>query len=86
VLPGFGRQSPNDWGLGVELRDTKSPHWTGASNSPETFGHFGQSGTMLWIDPIAGAALVCLTNRAFGRWATTAWPALSDAVLAQVVS
>src|SRR5262249_33852446 len=29
VLPGFGRQTPNDWGLGPELRDAKSPHWTG---------------------------------------------------------
>src|SRR6185312_15448581 len=39
VLPGFGRQEPNDWGLGFELRDAKSPHWTGRRNSPRTFGH-----------------------------------------------
>ncbi|MEY2461748.1 MAG: hypothetical protein QOG30_3578 [Acidimicrobiaceae bacterium] len=83
VLPGFGRQSPNDWGLGFELRDAKSPHWTGATNSPATFGHFGQTGTMLWVDPVAGVALVCLTDRAFGPWAAEAWPALSDAVLAE---
>ena len=30
ILPGFGRQKPNDWGLGFEIRDGKSPHWTGA--------------------------------------------------------
>jgi CubicO group peptidase (beta-lactamase class C family) len=54
VLPGFGRQEPNDWGLGLELRDAKSPHWTGARNSPRTFGHFGRSGTFLWVDPDAG--------------------------------
>jgi CubicO group peptidase (beta-lactamase class C family) len=83
VLPGFGRQSPNDWGLGFELRGNKSPHWTGAANSPATFGHFGQSGTMLWVDPVVGVALVCLTDRAFGPWASKAWPALSDAVLSQ---
>ena len=29
VLPGFGSQRPNDWGLGFEIRDGKSPHWTG---------------------------------------------------------
>src|SRR5581483_7856313 len=29
VLPGYGHQRPNDWGLGFELRDHKSPHWTG---------------------------------------------------------
>jgi CubicO group peptidase (beta-lactamase class C family) len=82
VLPGFGRQSPNDWGLGLELRDGKSPHWTGAHNSPRTFGHFGRSGTFLWIDPEAGLALACLTDRPFGDWAAEAWPRLADAVLA----
>ena len=25
VLPGFGRQEPNDWGLGLELRDGEAP-------------------------------------------------------------
>lgn len=82
VLPGFGRQEPLDWGLGFELRDGKSPHWTGSGNSPATFGHFGGSGTFLWVDPVRGVALGCLTDRPFGRWATAAWPALSDAVLA----
>jgi len=86
VLPGFGRQSPNDWGLGFEVRDAKSPHWTGAENSPATFGHFGQSGTMLWVDPAAGVALVSLTDRAFGPWAVAAWPALSDAALAEATT
>lgn len=83
VLPSFGRQEPNDWGLGFELRDAKSPHWTGARNSPRTFGHFGASGTFLWVDPDAGAALGVLTDREFGDWARTAWPELSDAVLGE---
>lgn len=84
VLPGYGHQNPNDWGLGFEIRDSKSPHWTGSSSSPRTFGHFGQSGTFLWIDPDAGAACVALTDRAFGPWATEAWPAFTDAVLAEL--
>ena len=83
VLPGFGKQTPNDWGLGLELRDGKRPHWTGARNSPRTFGHFGRSGTFLWVDPDAGLALACLTDRDFGDWAKEAWPRLSDAVLAE---
>jgi CubicO group peptidase (beta-lactamase class C family) len=83
VLPGFGRQEPNDWGLGFELRDRKAPHWTGARNSERTFGHFGRSGTFLWADPVAGIALGCLTDLTFGDWAVRAWPALSDAVLAE---
>lgn len=84
VLPGFGRQRPNDWGLGFELRDHKSPHWTGANSSPGTFGHFGQSGTFLWVDPDAGAAAVALTDRDFGQWAADVWPAFTDAVLAEL--
>jgi len=81
VLPGYGTQRPNDWGLGFELRDGKSPHWTGALNSGETFGHFGQSGTFLWVDPTADLALVVLTDRDFGDWAHPLWPAISDGVL-----
>ncbi|CAL9317938.1 serine hydrolase domain-containing protein [Streptomyces olindensis] len=84
VLPGYGHQNPNDWGLGFEIRDSKSPHWTGASSSPRTFGHFGQSGTFLWVDPDAGAACVALTDRAFGPWAIEAWPPFTDAVLAEL--
>ena len=83
VLPDVGRMDPNDWGLGVELRDSKEPHWTGARNSPRTFGHFGGSGTFLWIDPEADLALACLSDLDFGSWALEAWPKLSDAVLAQ---
>lgn len=84
VLPGYGVQRPNTWGLGFEIRGTKSPHWTGSLNSPETFGHFGQSGTFLWVDPRAEVAVVALTDRAFGRWAMEAWPVLSDAILQEL--
>jgi CubicO group peptidase (beta-lactamase class C family) len=81
VLPDIGRMEPNDWGLGVELRDAKKPHWTGTANSPRTFGHFGGSGTFLWVDPEADLALACLTDLEFGPWALEAWPRLSDDVL-----
>lgn len=81
VLPGFGRQEPNDWGLGFEIRDHKSPHWSGSANSPRTFGHFGQSGSFLWVDPDAGIACAELAGRPFGQWAAEGWPPLSDAVL-----
>jgi len=86
VLPGFGRQDPNDWGLGFEIRDEKSPHWTGRTNSPRTFGHFGRSGTFLWIDPDAGLACACLTDLEFADWSIEAWPALSDDVLGEFSS
>ncbi len=83
VLPGYGVQRPNDWGLGFEIRNSKSPHWTGECNSTRTFGHFGQSGGFIWVDPKADLALVVLTARDFGDWALDLWPAISDAVLAE---
>lgn len=82
VVPGFGRQDPNPWGLGPEKRGAKSPHWTCAANSPDTYGHFGRDGTMLWIDPVAGVTLIALCTEPFGPWAAAAWPALSERVLA----
>jgi CubicO group peptidase (beta-lactamase class C family) len=84
VLPGLGRMEPNDWGITFELRDAKSPHWTGSHNSDATFGHFGASGTFLWVDPAAGLACGVLTDRPFGDWAKETWPAFSDAVLAEL--
>lgn len=82
VLPGFGRQSPNPWGLGFELRGHKSPHWTPPEASPATFGHFGQSGAFLWVDPEAGVAGAALGDEPFGAWAVKAWPALGSSMLA----
>ena len=81
VVPGYGMQKPNDWGLGFEIRGSKSPHWTSTDNSPATFGHFGQSGTFIWVDPARDLALVVLTDRDFGDWAKPLWPALSGEVL-----
>jgi len=83
VIPDLGRYDPNDWGLGFELKNGKQPHWSGARTSPRTFGHFGGSGTFLWVDPEVGLALCCLTDREFGPWAMEAWPKLSDDVLAE---
>jgi CubicO group peptidase (beta-lactamase class C family) len=82
VLPGFGPFDPCDWGLGVEVRGHKHPHWTGTTNSPATFGHFGQTGSFLWVDPVARVLCAGLADRRFGVWASRAWPALADAVLA----
>jgi CubicO group peptidase (beta-lactamase class C family) len=83
VLPGYGRRTPNDWGLGFELRDSKDPHWTGRHNSTSTFGHFGRAGSFLWVDPTLGLGCVALADTAFGPWAIEAWPVLSDAVIAE---
>ena len=85
IVPGVGRFDPCPWGLGIEIRGEKSPHWTGTTNSTATFGHFGAAGSMLWVDPVAECALVALTDRAFDDWpeALGAWTALSDAVISE---
>jgi CubicO group peptidase (beta-lactamase class C family) len=86
VLPGFGRQAPNDWGLGFEIRNGKNPHWTGSTNSPATFGHFGQSGSFLWSTrtPASRAHASPVRSSANGRRptgpasATWYWPRSHD--------
>lgn len=83
-VPGYGRQRPNDWGLGFEIRGEKRPHWTGSRNSAATFGHFGQSGTFLWVDPALRAACVVLTDRPFGPWAKPLWSEFNDSVVAEL--
>jgi CubicO group peptidase (beta-lactamase class C family) len=85
ILPDFGRFEPLDWGLGFEIRDGKEPHWTGARNSARTFGHFGGTGSFIWVDPDTGVACAALADRQFGQWAKGAWPLLSDAVLAELL-
>lgn len=80
-LPGFGHPAENDWCAGAEVPGRKSPHWTSPENSPATFGHFGLSGSFLWVDPEAKVACTALSTVQFGEWASAAWPATSSAVL-----
>ena len=89
IVPDVGRFEPCPWGLGVEIRGDKTPHWTGRVNSPATVGHFGGAGTMMWVDPVADCGLVALTDRPFDEWIPDAlrlWPELSDAVLREVAA
>lgn len=81
ILPGYGRQQNNAWGLGFEIKVDKDPHWTSELNSAATFGHFGQSGTFLWVDPELQVACIALADRDFGPWAIEAWPPFSTGVI-----
>ena len=83
IMPGFGKQEPNPFALGIEVRGHKSPHWTGAHNSPGTVGHFGMRGTAFWVDPEADLALVVGTSHDFCDVHREVMPRLSDAVLAE---
>jgi CubicO group peptidase (beta-lactamase class C family) len=82
VVPELGSFDPCPWGLTFELKHGKVPHWTGTHNSWDTFGHFGGSGSFLWVDSDAGLACAVLTDTTFGPWALDVWPPFSDAVLA----
>lgn len=81
ILPGYGMQASNDWGLGVEVRGRKDPHWTPPTLSPKTFGHFGMSGSFLWVDPTREMGAVFLGEEPFGQWHKDNWPALTQHIL-----
>lgn len=78
VLPGYGRQADNRWGLGLEIRGHKQPHWTSKKFSARTFGHFGQSGSFIWVDPTIQRAGIFLGSEPFGREQKEKWPALTE--------
>ena len=74
VLPEFGRFSPLDWGLGVELKGDKAGALVGLAHLARHVRAFRPSGTFLWVDPERGLACAVLTARQFGDWAKDAWP------------
>ena len=79
IVPGYGMQKPCPWGLGFEIKGDKSPHWTGGTMPEDTVGHFGMSGTYMWVVPAwsastsAGTAMVMLADKEFGDWAKPLW-------------
>jgi beta-lactamase class C len=75
------------WGIGWSLKGQKRPHFSGELTSPDTFGHLGATGTMVWADPAVDVACVLLTNRTL----VSGWPSerprqalFSNAVMAAV--
>jgi beta-lactamase class C len=78
-----GRYGPWEWtscdfGLGWEIRGTKSPHPTGARTSPETFGHTGGSGVLAFSDPRRGLTVVIHCCRDFSDGWAAQRPILSQ--------
>lgn len=80
VLPGFGRFDPCPWAAGPEVKGNKSPHWTGSSWGPTSFGHFGQAGGFVVIDPERRLGVATLGAVPFGPWSRECWPRFLDAV------
>jgi beta-lactamase class C len=50
------------WGLGPELRGDKNPHWAPTDASPESFGHYGATGCLVWADPWSNLAWAILSS------------------------
>lgn len=81
VVPGYGMFKPCPWGLGFEVHGAKGSaapadagaHWLAPGMPAEVAGHFGQSGTFLWVAPEQKLAAVVLTDRDFGDWAKPLW-------------
>jgi CubicO group peptidase (beta-lactamase class C family) len=72
------------WGLGLDVRGTREPHWTGDALSPSANTHFGSSGTLAWIDRERGLGLVVLASRgSYSGWwmGEGGWADLTAAVL-----
>jgi len=79
AVPGFGSWQPCPWGLGPQIKGDND-HWMGSGWPPTTFGHFGQSGSMILIDQSREFAVVALSSRQFGPWAVTTWPGWTSRV------
>ena len=72
------------WGLGWEVKGEKRRHWTGTRTSTRTFCHWGQSGTLVWVDPERRLGLAVFGNRTVAKaWPLRPprWSDLSDAVV-----
>ena len=75
IVPGFGRFAPCPWGLGPEVRGTKQ-HWMG--DWPDaSFGHFGQSGSLMLLNADEQIGLVATSTVPFGPWAVQLWPTMT---------
>jgi|SRR5665811_143922 len=72
------------WGLGWEVKGAKPRHWTGTLTSPNTWCHWGRSGTLVWLDPDRRLGLAVFGNRTVAKaWPLRPprWSELSDAVV-----
>src|SRR6201999_256070 len=83
-VAGVARWDACAWGLGLDVRGTREPHWTGDALSATANTHCGGAGTLAWIDRERAIGLVALANRGSysGWWARPGgWADLTTAVI-----
>ncbi|GAA4488592.1 serine hydrolase domain-containing protein [Microbacterium panaciterrae] len=83
IVPGYGAYADNQWGLGFELKGAKTPHWLSDTLSPETAGHFGALGSLLFIDRSHDIAAAFLSGVPFGEEHKRIWPPLTEEIVAR---
>ncbi len=70
------------WGLGVDLKGDKKPHWTPPNASAHTFGHAGASGCVTWHDPEKNISWAILgTRTADNAWLVRGAPKIAETIL-----
>jgi beta-lactamase class C len=75
---------PAFWGIGWEVKGTKRKHWTGTKSSPDTFCHWGQAGTLTWVDPQRELGVSVFANRtvrSLWPFRPPRWAQLNDALV-----
>src|SRR5690606_12830246 len=75
---------PGFWGAGWEVKGTKRKHWTGTKSSPDTYCHWGQAGSLVWVDPtreLGVAAFGSRTVRTLWPFRPPRWSELNDAIV-----
>lgn len=83
IVPGYRSYPDNQWGLGFELKDSKSPHWMSDTLPPETAGHFGALGSFLLIDRSHDLAAAFLSGVPFDEEHKRIWPPLTEEIVAR---
>ena len=74
---------PGYWGVGWEVKGTKTRHWTGNKTSAQTYVHWGFAGTLAWFDPTRALGVAVFANRSvMNGWMfrPQRWATLSDAL------
>lgn len=75
---------PGFWGIGWEVKGSKRKHWTGTRTSPETWCHWGQAGTLTWVDPtreLGVSVFGSRTVRSLWPFRPPRWSELNDAIV-----
>jgi CubicO group peptidase (beta-lactamase class C family) len=74
------------WGLGPEIRNGKTPHWTPVEAGATSFGHAGQSGCVVWAEPSTAVTWAIMgTRTADSGWLLKQAPRIGAAILKTVM-